>query len=1808
MRTQNSSIAPIRHRIDTADISPRPPVFGWLSSLAFSTLFFLSAAATQAAVAPPLASTQNLAILAAAGVSNTGPSLVIGDLGIWPNGAGSVTGFMFSLPPGPGQVLGTTHLGDGVAATAQGDLTVAYNNLAGQACDTLITADLGGMTLQPGVYCSGSSLGLTGTVTLDGLGDPNAVWVFQMPSTLTTASNSAVKVINGGQSGNVFWQVGSSATLGTNTAFAGNILAQASISLNTGASLNGKALARTGAITLDSNAITNSVAVPVGPTTPPTLSKAFSPASINASGVAVLTVTLSNANAAVATLTAPLTDNLPSGLVVAATPNETTTCTGAGALVAVAGSSSVTLPAGRSIPSNGSCVLTVNVTAAAVGAYLNTLSSNALVTSNGNNVAPAVATLTIVSPVSPPTLAKAFTPVSINAGGVSTLSVTLSNPNAAIATLTTSLIDNLPSGLVIAATPAVSTTCGGVGLPVAVAGSTSVTLPAGRTIPGNGSCVLSVSVTAAIGGAYINTLPAVALVTSNGNNVAPATATLTVVSPVAPPTLGKAFSPASINLGGVSTLTITLSNANAAVATLTAPLTDSLPSGVVIAPVPNLATTCTGVGAAIAVAGGTTVSLPAGRSIPANGSCTLTVAVTAASGGAYLNTLPIAALKTNNGSNAAPALATLTVVSPVLLPVLGKAFSPPSIGTGGISTLTVTLSNANAAAATLTAPLIDNLPSGVRIAPTPAVATTCGGVGAPVAVAGGSSVTLPAGRSIPGNGNCVLTVAVTAAAGGSYLNTLLAGALVTNQGNNATLAAATLTAVPPTPPAPDPLVRPTLGKAFSPASINVDELSTLTIVLSNPNAGSATLNAPLVDQLPNGVVIAPVPNVTTTCNGAGAPIALAGGSSVTLPAGRSIPANGSCEVTAQVTAAVGGSYLNTLPIAALKTNNGSNAALAVATLTVVTPVIPPALGKSFSPASINAGGVSTLTVILSNLNATVATLTAPLTDTLPSGVLIAPIPNLTTTCGGVGAPAAVAGGTTVTLPVGRLIPANDSCVLTVDVTAAMGGAYLNTLPAGALATSHGNNAAPVLATLTVVTPVVPPALAKAFAPASINPGEAARLTISLSNANATPATLTLPLIDNLPSGLVVATIPNVTTSCAGVGDPVAIAGSQTVTLPAGRIIPGNGECLLGVDVTAAVGGAYLNTLLVGALVTSNGSNIAPTAATLIVVTPVIPPALGKAFSPITINAGGLSLLTVTLSNLNPAPATLTAPLIDTLPSGVVIAPVPNAATTCLGAAPLVAVPGSLSVTLPAGYAIPPNDSCVLTVSVTAAVDGSYLNTLLAGALKTSNGNNPAPAVATLVATLAVVPPIPALPPTLGKRFTPASVEVGSVSVLTLVLSNPNATIADLTAPLVDTLPNGLVIAPLPNAATTCTGVGAPVAVAGGATVTLPVGRSIPANGSCVLTVNVTALAASSYQNSLLAGALVTSQGNNTGPATATLVAATPAAIAPVLSKTFNPLSIDAGSLSTLSLMLDNPSAVIATLTAPLVDTLPNGLVVAPIPNLSTTCSGIGDPVAVAGGSTVTLPAGRAIPANGSCVLTVSVTALAAGSYQNSLLAGALVTDQGNNAGPATATLTVLPVVLPPPIPPVLSKTFNPASINAGGITTLLITLDNPSGLVATLTAPLVDNLPTGLVVAPIPNVLISCVGIGWSAQAPGDGIVSLVQGGSSITLPAGIPLPANTVCTLAIDVTAALGNSYLNSLPAGALLTSNGGNLTPGTANLTVITPPPIVIPPVIIPPVIIPPVVVPHNIPTLSEWAMLILAALMALMGFAVMQRGQAS
>ena len=229
------------------------------SLFALGALVMLVGGAAAAATAVPLGTADSFAVLAGSGITNTGPTTVNGDLGTYPTttttGTSSLT------------VTGTNHAGDAVTQGAKTDLVTAYNSAAGEGPTSPIVADLAGQTLTAGVYNSASSIGLSGVLTLDGGGNPNAVFVFQAGSTLTTGSASRVALINGAQSCNVYWQVGSSATLGTGSSFKGTILALTSITVTTGVTVDGRVLARNGAVTLDTDTITRSAcAAPVATT------------------------------------------------------------------------------------------------------------------------------------------------------------------------------------------------------------------------------------------------------------------------------------------------------------------------------------------------------------------------------------------------------------------------------------------------------------------------------------------------------------------------------------------------------------------------------------------------------------------------------------------------------------------------------------------------------------------------------------------------------------------------------------------------------------------------------------------------------------------------------------------------------------------------------------------------------------------------------------------------------------------------------------------------------------------------------------------------------------------------------------------------------------------------------------------------------------------------------------------------------------------------------------------------------------------------------------------------------------------------------------------------------------------------------------------------------------------------------------------------------------------------------------------------------------------------------------------------------
>ena len=228
-----------------------------LSLVICAAILLAVSGTTASASSPTLGSANNFAVLASSTVTSTGATVINGDVGLSPGT--SITGF----PPGIVAPPSTEYAADTVSQVAETDASSAYNELTAEpATENLTGQNLGGLTLMPGVYSFNSSGQLTGKLTLDGNGDPNTDFVFQFGSTLTTASSSSVVLEDSANAENVFWAVGSSATLGTDTAFTGNVIANTSVTMDTGSSLlDGRAIALNGAVTLDDNAIS----IPVGP-------------------------------------------------------------------------------------------------------------------------------------------------------------------------------------------------------------------------------------------------------------------------------------------------------------------------------------------------------------------------------------------------------------------------------------------------------------------------------------------------------------------------------------------------------------------------------------------------------------------------------------------------------------------------------------------------------------------------------------------------------------------------------------------------------------------------------------------------------------------------------------------------------------------------------------------------------------------------------------------------------------------------------------------------------------------------------------------------------------------------------------------------------------------------------------------------------------------------------------------------------------------------------------------------------------------------------------------------------------------------------------------------------------------------------------------------------------------------------------------------------------------------------------------------------------------------------------------------------
>ena len=1349
-----------------------------------------------------------------------------------------------------------------------------------------------------------------------------------------------------------------------------------------------------------------------------------------------------------------ITDNFPANLSAGSWA-----CTSAGGASCGTASGTGNLATTATLPLNGSVTYRVNAT-------LNTLPAGNLLSNTASLTIPGAVTdyfpnnnsvTASINAYQAPTVVKSFLPASVPIGSPSALSVTLSNPNN-IAATGVAFTDSYPAGLINAAAAA-TPQCGGT--VTAINNGTSLALTGG-TIPANGSCTVTVNVDSAASGSFLNSTGAVT--TTNIGNGTSSSATLAVM---AKPTLAKSFTPNQVGVNLPSVMTITLTNPNAVAVTLPAnALTDSYPAGLVNTAAAGGATSCTG-GTVVAANGGNSLVLSGGV-IPASGSCTVTANVTSAAAGAYLNST--GALASGNAGAGAAATATLTVLQ---APTVAKSFAAPTILPGGSSLLSVTLSNPNTTAISAAA-FTDSYPAGLFNTATPGATTTCSG-GTVSAIGGGTSLAL-AGATIPASGSCTVSVNVTSATAATYVNST--GPVTTGNAGNGSAASGTLVVMAP----------PTATKVFAPNLIGIGGTTVLTVTLTNPNS-VAISGAGFTDSYPSNMVNTSSPAAATSCTG-GSVTAVSGGPSVALSGG-TIPAGGSCTVTANVTITAAGTFNNsTGPITTANTGSG-----AAGTANLNGPQAP-TVAESFTQGNIPLGTNSILTVTLTNPNSFPIT-GASFSDSYPAGLVNTSTPAGATTCSG-GTVTAPNGGAALALA-GGTVPAGGSCTVTVNVTATSAGSFSNST--GAVSTGNTGSGTAASASLVVMAP---PTVAKSFFPTSVLVNTASVLTITLTNPNPNATAITgIGFTDSYPAGLVNTSTPAGATTCGGT---VTATSNGTALTLSGGSIPPSSSCTVTVNVTSTAAGSYTNS---SGPVSSGNAGTGSAASANLTTTLLAAPSVTKAFAPNSLAKNAVSVLTITLSN-GSSTAITAAQFTDSYPTGLVNSSAAAGATSCGGT--VSASNGGSSVGL-SGATVPANGSCTVTVNVTSASAGAYLNST--GPVTSSNASPGAAASDTMTVLN---------PPSVSESFTASSVVVNQSSLLTITLTNPNST-AISGAAFTDSYPANLVNTASAAGATSCVG-GTVTASNGGNSVALS-GATIPAGGSCTVTVNTTSAVAGAYSNST--GSVSTGNAGSGAAASATLTTTLQAA--PTALKVFAPTQIAKNGTSLLTITLRNPNSLDITGVA-FSDPLPALMSVATSTVLSSSCGGTGTIAANQLSFSVT---GGTIPANGSCSVTVTVTSATLGTYNNTTS-----TITSNNATTGTAASATLTVALL--APPTVLKNFTQSQIGIGGSSLMTITLTNPNSTAITGAA-FTDSYPSGLVNTATPGGATSCTG----------GTVSALANGSALSL-SSAGIPANSSCTVTVNVTSSAAGAYVNS--TGAVTTSNASSGSSASATLNVLQAP----------------------------------------------------
>jgi uncharacterized repeat protein (TIGR01451 family) len=944
---------------------------------------------------------------------------------------------------------------------------------------------------------------------------------------------------------------------------------------------------------------------------------------------------------------------------------------------------------------------------------------------------------------------------------------------------------------------------------------------------------------------------------------------------------------------------------------------------------------------------------------------------------------------------------------------VNKTFTPDAVAAGQPSKVTFYFLNNNIVDAT-SVQFVDPLPSPMQVAPTPNAVSNCGGT--LTAAPGATSVSF-SGGTVPKAvgttpGQCELSFDVIVATANVLINSVPAGEVTTSQGPNSQAAEATLNVTGLAPIVGQKVFSPTFVHGYLPQNstpIPAGGKSSVTITLNNPN-GVALTNVTFTDNLPStthpsspvaagGLVVSPIPNGSTTCGGTFVPVA--GAKSVTLTGG-TIPALGSCNVKFDVVAespAVNaqGNVTNAIPAGGVTTYEGPTNATFSAQINRQTGAN---LGKSFSPSTIANNGTSLLTITVRNYTASALNNIA-FTDNLPAGMEIATPAQpafasgdcqyASSTVASGFSVTAVSDGTSIGVSGGSLVAAPNSanpaqCTIRVNVTATNAGTtnltLANTILAG---TWDGTFNYPAASANLIVRPTTRISGTKSFSPATVFQGQASLATVVLKNDSGVALT-SFGFVDNVnstmggsPGSVKLAAAPAPTNDC---GMTAVIDGSSNVITFSGGSLAAGASCTITFPVQTfnnTATGNRTNTIAVNAVtgtppVGDPVKNLIAIAGTLVVTAPAT---ASKGFSPSSVPAGTDSLLTITVTRPNNAPAWANFTITDNLPTGHTISPVAAtpAGTACVGT--LTAPSGGTTIQF-ASTSPPANNAfCTIRVNVRtpAGSAGVATNTITPGQFVVSyvgggSYSNNANITANITRVTASV--------TLTKSFDPAVVDLMGTSTMFLRIVNTAGNALNLTGVnLEDHLPAGLVLAAVPNPQFTGTGcsLGTLVATPGDNKVTLT-NASVNANRICTIQVLTQALAAGNLINQVPAGALTTTQNvSNLEPVAATITSTGLSHL--TITKDDGVAEIKAGGTTTYTVVVTNADLanVAAVAGATFTDTPPAGMTFTSwscVPSAGAVCAANGTGPIV---DSVTIPKGGSI--------TYTIQALLAADYASS---------------------------------------------------------------------------------------------------------------------------------------------------------------------------------------------------------------------------------